>query len=98
MSWGDHETEDIRKKLARPVSVTPEQLNKQEIERDFRMLELLPQYDMKDARIIEHVFKMENKEAAMKMLKNYINSRVGSAILHYDTRYVRKKHENDFNL
>jgi hypothetical protein len=98
MSWGDHDQDEIRKKLARPVSLTPEQINKQEIDRDFHMLELLPQYHMKDAKFVEHVLKMENKEAALKMLRNYINSRIGSAILHYDTRYVRKKHENDFNL
>jgi hypothetical protein len=99
MSWGDHEQEEIKKKLGSRVDPVPSKtLEQQSIERDLHMLDLMPQYELKNDKFIRHIMGMEDKDKALKMMERYINGRVGSAILHYDTRYVQKGHNNDFNL
>lgn len=69
--------------------MTPEDME------DFKLLE---EYDMKEkiTKIVRHVLAkvpLENKET---FLINYVNSLVGSAILHHHNRYVKKLKVPDF--
>lgn len=69
--------------------MTPEDIE------DFKLLE---EYDMKEkvAKMVRHVLAkvpLENKET---FLINFVNSLVGSAILHHNNKYVKKLDVPDF--
>jgi hypothetical protein len=102
MSVHNHD-EEIMKNMRSQIQhdkkqTTSSNPERQSIERDLHMLDLMPQYELKNDKFIRHIMGMEDKDKALKMMERYINGRVGSAILHYDTSYVKKGHNNDFNL
>lgn len=59
-------------------------------ELDFKMLE---EYDLteKITHIVRHVLTKVPAENKEKFLVNYINSIIGSAVLHHDNKYVKKQ-------
>lgn len=61
----------------------------QEDKLDFKLLE---EYDLtaKITHIVRHVLTKVPAENKEKFLINYINSVIGSAILHHDNKYVKK--------
>lgn len=54
--------------------------------------ELLKEYDLteKITHIVRHVLTKVPPDNKEKFLTNYINSLLGSAILHHDNKYVKK--------
>jgi uncharacterized protein (UPF0297 family) len=58
-------------------------------ELDFKLLE---EYDLteKITHIVRHVLTKVPPDNKEKFLVNYINSIVGSAVLHHDNKYVKK--------
>jgi len=62
---------------------------------DFKLLE---EYDLKDkiTKMVKHVLSKVPECNKEKMLVNYINSLMGSAILHHDNKYVKKLKVPDF--
>jgi hypothetical protein len=61
----------------------------QEDAKDFRLLE---EYDIteKITHIVRHVLTKVPADNKEKFLVNYINSAIGSAVLHHDNKYVKK--------
>lgn len=61
----------------------------QKDEADFKLLE---EYDLteKITHIVRHVLTKVPADNKEKFLVNYINSIVGSAVLHHDNKYVKK--------
>jgi hypothetical protein len=62
---------------------------------DFKLLE---EYDLKDkiAKMVKHVINKVPETNKEQFLVNYINSLIGSAILHHDNKYVKKLEVPDF--
>jgi hypothetical protein len=62
---------------------------------DFKLLE---EYDLKDkiTKMVKHVLSKVPECNKEQMLVNYINSLMGSAILHHDNKYVKKLKVPDF--
>ena len=59
---------------------------------------LLEEYDLKEkiTKMVKHVLNKVPETNKEQMLVNYINSLIGSAILHHDNRYVKKLSVPDF--
>lgn len=66
-----------------------------EDELDFKLLE---EYDLteKITHIVRHVLTKVPADNKEKFLVNYINSIVGSAVLHHDNKYVKKMNVSAF--
>lgn len=64
-------------------------------ELDFKLLE---EYDLteKITHIVRNVLTKAPPDNKEKFLVNYINSLVGSAILHHDNKYVKKMNTGSF--
>lgn len=62
---------------------------------DFKLLE---EYDLKEkiAKMVKHVLDKVPETNKETMLVNFINSLMGSAILHHDNKYVKKLVVPDF--
>lgn len=62
---------------------------------DFKLLE---EYDLteKITNIVRHVLTKVPADNKEKFLINYINSIVGSAVLHHDNKYVKKMNVSAF--
>jgi hypothetical protein len=62
---------------------------------DFKLLE---EYDLKEkiTHIVRHVLTKVPPDNKEKFLVNYINSVVGSAVLHHDNKYVKKMNVSAF--
>jgi hypothetical protein len=58
-------------------------------EHDFKLLE---EYDLKEkiTHVVRHVLTKVPADNKEKFLVNYINSIVGSAVLHHHNKYVKK--------
>lgn len=56
---------------------------------DFKLLE---EYDLKEkiTKMVQHVLNKVPETNKEQFLVNYINSLVGSVILHHDNKYVKK--------
>lgn len=56
---------------------------------DFKLLE---EYDLKEkiAKFVKHLLSKTPEGNREQLLVNYINSLIGSAILHHDNKYVKK--------
>lgn len=94
MSYHNHDySEQNGQPIKREDKVTPE------INNDFRMLEILVDYDIKERaeKFLIHVLTKTPEENRIKILTNWINSMIGSAILHYERKYVRKESVTAFN-
>ena len=67
----------------------------QEDAADFKLLE---EYDLteKITHIVRHVLTKVPASNKEKFLINYINSLLGSAILHHDNKYVKKLNVGPF--
>lgn len=61
----------------------------QEDKDDFKLLD---EYDLKEkvTKTVKHVLSKVPESNKEQFLINYINSLVGSAILHHDNKYVKK--------
>jgi hypothetical protein len=72
---------------------------KNDISHDLLMLERLQEYDCgeKTEKFLAHILSL-NPDKALKLLRNYINGRTGSAIIHYENKYVRKIEQKPFDL
>ena len=62
---------------------------------DFKLLE---EYDLKEkiTKMVKHVLSKVPECNKEQILVNYINSLMGSAILHHDNKYVKKLKVPDF--
>lgn len=65
---------------------------------DIHSLKLLEEYDLKDkiAKMVKHVLSKTPEGNREQILVNYINSLMGSAILHHDNKYVKKLEVPEF--
>lgn len=70
-------------------------LMNQEDTADFKLLE---EYDLKDniAKMVKHVLSKMSEGNREQFLVNFINSLLGSAILHHDNKYVKKLQVPEF--
>lgn len=62
---------------------------------DFKLLE---EYDLKDkiTKMVRHALSKVPETNKEQFLVNYINSLMGSAILHHDNKYVKKLQVPEF--
>lgn len=65
---------------------------------DAKDFELLSEYDLTEniTHIVRHVLTKVPAENKEKFLVNYINSVIGSAVLHHDNKYVKKLNVGTF--
>ena len=65
---------------------------------DIYSMKLLEEYDLKDkiAKMVQHVLSKVPDTNKEQFLVNYINSLLGSAILHHDNKYVKKLQVPEF--
>jgi hypothetical protein len=65
---------------------------------DAKDFELLSEYDLteKITHIVRHVLTKVPPDNKEKFLVNYINSVIGSAVLHHDNKYVKKLNVGTF--
>ena len=68
------------------------------MEQDDYSFKLLDEYDLKEkiTKMVKHVLAKVPETNKEQMLVNYINSLVGSAILHHDNKYVKKLQVPEF--
>lgn len=59
---------------------------------------LLEEYDLKEkiSKVVKHVLNKVPEPNKEQFLVNYINSLLGSAILHHDNKYVKKLQVPEF--
>lgn len=69
-------------------------MNQEDIN-DFKLLE---EYDLKEkiTKMVKHVLSKVPEVNKEQILVNYINSLMGSAILHHDNKYVKKLRVPEF--
>ena len=94
MSWHNHDTDEFRQKFGHPsTDSTPVKESNDGIDHDVEMLKRLSDYELteKQTKMIKHIFEKIPQENKEKILLNYIGSLIGSAILHYDKKYVQKR-------
>lgn len=103
MSWGDHDNNLINKKLGveqrlKEQAKQKPQTEDESVKHDLMMLERMSEYDVseKTKKFIRHILSLP-KEKAEPMLINFIQGRTGSALLHYENKFVRKITTNPFN-
>lgn len=65
---------------------------------DIYSMKLLEEYDLKEkiAKMVNHVLLKVPEGNKEQLLVNYINSLLGSAILHHDNKYVKKLQVPEF--
>lgn len=61
-------------------------------------LKLLEDYDLTEriSKMVAHIINNVPEKNKQQILVNYINSLVGSAILHHNNRFVKKLNVPDF--
>lgn len=107
MSWGDHDNDLINKRLGTEQRLREQENKKAEqkpqtedesVRHDLMMLERMSEYDIseKTKKFIQHILSLP-KEKAEPMLINFIQGRTGSALLHYENKFVRKIITKSFN-
>lgn len=94
MSWGDHDQEEIRKKInveGRKESGKEDD----DIAHDIEMLMRIGEYQITDKHIqfVNHVLTKAPENNRSNLLCNYFSGLIGSAILHYENKYHRKRED-----
>lgn len=93
MSFHNHDAEE------KPYKRQPDQAVHSQISTsDYENFRLLEEYDMKERieKVVKHTLEKVPGEYKEQFLTNFINGMLGSAIIHFNDRYVRKLNVPDF--